>query len=88
MVVQNIAGDGAHVTKDPQCRHSEKQGFVSYATQIVAGKTQYKATCSNCGSAGAWITPLYPPTSLGAVNLAKDAARNSLMLVEAQPLVP
>lgn len=61
------------VTKDPQCRHSEKQGFVSYTTD---GFGRFKATCSNCGSAGTLF------------RIIKEDARNDLMRIEALPLTP
>lgn len=47
------------VTKTPQCRHSERQGFVTYET---SGET-VRALCANCASVSA-----YMPTREGARN--------------------
>lgn len=61
------------ITKVPQCRHSEHQGFVTYA---VDGFGRFKATCSNCASVGSLF------------RVKKEDARFDLMKIEAPPLVP
>ena len=64
------------ITKEPQCRHSESQGFVSYTEETIAGIVFYTAHCSNCDS----------ESSVGYVT--REDARNDLMKIEAPPLVP
>ncbi len=63
------------VTKAPQCRHSENQGFVSYTQETIAGIVFYTAVCSNCSS----------ESRTG--HITQDGARLDLMGVEAPPLV-
>lgn len=81
-MAENFTGVPMNVTKDPQCRHSETQGFVSYDSLVVGGVTEWRASCSNCGSAGPYIR-IVQETS---VELRKEAARNALMLIEADEL--
>lgn len=83
-MTQNTTGVPLNVTKDPQCRHSEKQGFVSYASQTIGSITGWKATCSNCGSVTDYYTQ--PISSDYPARDAKEAARNALMLIEADEL--
>lgn len=81
-MTQNTTGVSLAVTKDPQCRHSEKQGFVSYDSRAYAGGIEWRASCSNCGSVG----PFVRTTVIMSDELRKDAARNALMLIEADEL--
>lgn len=81
----NTTGIPLNVTKDPQCRHSERQGFVTYEAQYDAptGRMQYRASCSNCGSVSPWVSA----DGLSAtVADGREAARNALMKIEAEPL--
>lgn len=82
----NTTGIPLNVTKDPQCRHSEHQGFVSYTSQVVGGHTGWKATCSNCASFTDFYTQRYEGPDW--ILEAKEAARDALMRIEAPPLVP
>lgn len=83
-MTQNTIGISLRVTKTPQCRHSEKQGFVSYVISLNENTAVAMATCSNCGSDGALLTRSRPTD----LNVLIEDARNALMRVEAPPLVP
>jgi transcription elongation factor Elf1 len=85
-MTQNTTGISLKVTKEPQCRHSEHQGFVTYAFDLDGMRVT--ATCSNCTSSAqaTWAKP-WPPALSDYDNL-KEAARNTLMAIEAPPLVP
>lgn len=83
-MTQNTTGIPMNVTKEPQCRHSEKQGFVSYTITTGAQIATAKAFCSNCQSYGSEIAREQPVD----MNALVEDARNALMRVEAPPLVP
>lgn len=83
IVRNNTTGIPMNVSKTPQCRHSEKQGFVSYVVTSGARSATAQASCSNCGSEGELVTHAQP---VDAEKLIEEA-RNALMRVEAPPLV-
>ena len=81
-MTQNNTGVPLNVTKTPQCRHSEKQGFVSYDSLVVSGVTEWRASCSNCGSVGPFIRIVQETPD----ELRKERARAALMLIEADEI--
>lgn len=81
-MTKNTTGIPMNVTKDPQCRHSERQDFVSYSVTA----SMVTASCSNCGSVG--DTTLINWRIADPLRNAKEAARNLLMKKEAPPLAP
>lgn len=83
-MTQNTTGIPYNVTKTPQCRHSEKQGFVSYVVTLSANLATAVASCSNCGSSGETLARTRPTN----LEMLMEDARNALMRVEAPPLVP
>ncbi len=83
-MTQNTTGISLKVTKEPQCRHSVSQGFVSYVITVGVHSAVATAACSNCAVEGLPVMRTMP-TDL--VVLMEDA-RNALMRVEAPPLVP
>ena len=81
---QNTTGISYKVTKEPQCRHSVSQGFVTYTIQSSLDTTYVYASCSNCDSSG---DEVMAKTATMDLLLLKEQARNELMKVEAPPLV-
>lgn len=83
-MTQNTTGIPLNVTKEPQCRHSEKQGFVSYSLTLDANTATASAACRNCGSTGVTLVR----NRVYDLNVLIEDARNALMRVEAPPLIP